>query len=112
MTASANDQDSDRLKEQLEQESLPYSWKQTLPEVDITIKVDKTVRSRDLKIVIKKDFLSVACKGETIMQGKLSKPIKTDDCTWTLDSGEILIHLEKFNGMEWWAHVLESDPKM
>jgi hypothetical protein len=29
-----------------------------------------------------------------------------------LDSGEILIHLEKYNGMEWWAHVLQDDPKM
>ena len=100
------------VRERQEQEALPYTWKQILPEVDINIKVDKQIRSRDLKIQIKKDFLSVVCKGQVIMEGKLSKPVKTDDCTWTLDSGEILIHLEKYNGMEWWAHVLESDPKM
>ena len=95
-----------------EESPLPYSWKQTLPEVDISIQVDKSVKSKDLQIVIKKDFLSVSCKGECIMQGQLSKPIKTDDCTWTLDAGEIQIHLEKYNSMEWWANVLDKDPKM
>ena len=65
--------------------ALPYSWKQTLEEVDIVIPVPKGTRARDLLIVIAKKKLSVGFKGkDPIMAGDLCQEIKIEESTWTL----------------------------
>ena len=44
-------------------------------------------------------------------QGELSKPIKEEDSTWSLEDKKLVtIHLEKVSKQEWWAHVLTKDP--
>lgn len=46
-------------------------------------------------------------------QGDLSKAIRDDESTWSLeDQKSVEIHLEKVNAMEWWAHVLTHHPKI
>ncbi|KAJ3238516.1 hypothetical protein HDU81_007612 [Chytriomyces hyalinus] len=104
-----------REKEEAEQNALPYKWKQTLQEVEIRIVVGKGVKGRDLDIQIKKDFLRVAFKNkkdEPIVEGTLCKPVKLEDSTWTIDNGEVLINLEKVNGMEWWKNVVTHHPEV
>ncbi|KAI8831885.1 nuclear movement protein nudC [Chytriomyces cf. hyalinus JEL632] len=104
-----------REKEEAEQNALPYKWKQTLQEVEIRIVVGKGVKGRDLDIQIKKDFLRVAFKNkkdEPIVEGTLCKSVKLDDSTWTIDNGEVLINLEKVNGMEWWKNVVTHHPEV
>ncbi|KAF8314272.1 nuclear movement protein nudC [Clavulina sp. PMI_390] len=103
-----------RKKEKEEQDALPYRWTQVLGEVDLTVPVPKGTRGRDLVVVIKKDKLSVALKGkEPILAGDLSKLIKVEESTWTIeDQSTVLIHLEKINKMEWWEHVLTHHPKI
>ncbi|KAJ3333931.1 hypothetical protein HDU76_000966 [Blyttiomyces sp. JEL0837] len=109
----------DRAREQAEQDgnsdlkALPYKWKQTLQDVDITTPIQKGIKGRDLDVVIKKSYIKVGLKGkEPIFEGELSKPIKVEDSTWILDNGEVQIHLEKVNGMEWWAHIVTHHPKI
>jgi hypothetical protein len=66
-------------------EALPYSWKQTLEEVDIVVRVSKGTRARDLVVVISKKKLSVGLKGnDPIMAGELCQEIKVEESTWTL----------------------------
>ncbi|KAJ3191338.1 hypothetical protein HK101_007866 [Irineochytrium annulatum] len=101
-----------RLREKAEQEALPYRWKQTLKDVDITCTVPSGTRGRDLSVVLKKKEISVGFKGkEPIFAGELCNTIKLEDSTWTLESGEIQIHLEKINGMEWWKNVFDQKQK-
>ena len=65
--------------------ALPYSWKQTLEEVDIVVPVPKGTRGRDLSVVIAKKKLSVSLKGkDPIMAGDLCQEIKIEESTWTL----------------------------
>jgi len=65
--------------------ALPYSWKQTLEEVDIVVTVPKGTRARDLLVVIAKKKLSVGLKGkDPIMAGDLCQEIKIEESTWTL----------------------------
>ena len=66
-------------------EALPYSWKQTLEEVDIVVPVPKGTRARDLVVVIAKMKLNVGFKGkDPIMAGDLCEEIKVEESTWTL----------------------------
>ncbi|KAF9114940.1 hypothetical protein BGX27_009370 [Mortierella sp. AM989] len=103
-----------RKKEQEEQAALPYKWRQTLVDVDVSIQVPKGTKSKDLYVDIKKKSLKVGLKGqEAIIDGTLLKEIKVDDSTWTLDNQqEINIHLEKFKGTEWWKCVIEGHPEL
>ncbi|KAL9549897.1 hypothetical protein MBANPS3_005000 [Mucor bainieri] len=104
----------EKKKEEEEQAQLPYSWKQTLQDVDITIPVPKGTRARDLDIVLKKSQFKVALKGQApIVEGEFSHTIKVDDSTWTVeDQKEVLVHLEKVNQMQWWDSVVQGAPKI
>ncbi|CAG8495066.1 13173_t:CDS:2, partial [Funneliformis caledonium] len=101
-------------KKNLRNFTLPYKWKQTLQDVDITVPVPKGTRAKDLKVDIKKKHLIVGLKGQTpIIEGELCKEVKIDDCTWTLeDQKEIFIHIEKSNQMEWWKNVITTHPEI
>ncbi|KAI8903782.1 HSP20-like chaperone [Gorgonomyces haynaldii] len=85
-----------------------YQWKQTLQDVDVTVKLPPQTKSKDLKVDIKKQGLTVIVKGEQKIQGELFNAIKMDDSTWLIDNGELLIHLEKVNQMEWWKCVIKG----
>nr|CAG8634129.1 10269_t:CDS:10 [Entrophospora candida] len=90
-----------RLGKYATQTTLPYKWKQTLQDVDVTVPVPKGTRARDLNVELKKKNLV----------GELCKEIKVDECTWTIeDQKEIYIHLEKLNKQEWWKNVITTHP--
>ncbi|KAI8595418.1 HSP20-like chaperone, partial [Dissophora ornata] len=94
--------------------ALPYTWRQTLIDIDLSVEVPKGTRGKDLVVEIKKNFLKVGLKGQTpIIEGTLKKEIKTEDSTWTLDDQkEINIHLEKYKGTEWWGSVIEGHAEL
>ncbi|ORE22089.1 CS-domain-containing protein [Rhizopus microsporus] len=104
----------EREREAKEQAELPYTWKQTLQDVDVTIPVPKGTRSRDVIVDIKKNHFKVALKGQDpIVEGELCQSVKVDDSTWTIeDQKEILVHLEKVNQMQWWENVVKGAPKI
>ena len=63
-------------KEAAEQAALPYKWKQTISEVDITVPVPQGTRGRDVVVEIKSEYLKVALKGqEPILEVHLSPPL-------------------------------------
>ncbi|CAJ0873214.1 12985_t:CDS:2, partial [Entrophospora sp. SA101] len=101
-----------RLGKYATQTTLPYKWKQTLQDVDVTVPVPKGTRARDLNVELKKKNLVVGLKGKPpIIEGELCKEIKVDECTWTIeDQKEIYIHLEKLNKQEWWKNVITTHP--
>ncbi len=110
------DGDGDNKKsleeEAAEQAALPYVWRQTLGDVDVTFQVPQGTRGRDLKISIGSQKLSVILGKEELAVGTLSAPIRADDSTWTLEGRELVIHLEKSGTPAWWAHVLTHHPKI
>ncbi|KAE8223185.1 hypothetical protein CF319_g3744 [Tilletia indica] len=105
---------SEREREAAEQAALPYKWSQTLDHLDLTVPVNEGTRGKDLDIQIKKGSIKVGYKGkDPIFQGELSREVKEDESTWSLeDSKTITIYLEKHKKGDWWAHVLSSDPKI
>ncbi|BCR83939.1 NudC domain-containing protein [Aspergillus chevalieri] len=119
-TAAREQEEKDRkAREDAEQAQLPYKWTQTIRDVEVTIPVPGNLKGRDLDVVLAKDKIKVAVKGqEAIIEGQFPHPILTDESSWTLETTptppgkEIAIHLDKVNKMNWWAHVVTTAPKI
>ncbi|KAB8227774.1 hypothetical protein ETB97_010864 [Aspergillus alliaceus] len=108
-----------KAKEDAEQAQLPYQWTQTIKDVDVTIPVPGNLRGKDLDVVLTKNKIKVAVKGqEPIIEGEFPHPVLLDECSWTLETTsqppgkEVAVHLDKVNKVEWWAHVVTSAPKI
>ncbi|KAJ9168182.1 hypothetical protein P3X46_019741 [Hevea brasiliensis] len=91
-----------------------YSWTQTLQEVNVLVPVLVGTKSRFVVCDIKKNHLKVGLKGQPpIIEGELYKPIKVDDCYWSIeDQNTISILLTKHDQMEWWKCLVKGDPEI
>jgi len=92
-----------------------YSFTQTLEELEIKIpfKVDFKVKSKDCKVDIKEKFLSVGLKGQdAAVKGELFNKILMDEALWHLEDNAVVITLEKFNKVEWWATIIKGDQEI
>ncbi|XP_065867968.1 protein BOBBER 1-like [Euphorbia lathyris] len=91
-----------------------YSWTQTLQEVNVQIPVPSGTKSRFVVCDIKKNHLKVGLKGHPpIIEGELYKPIKVDDCYWSIEDGNtISVLLTKHDQMEWWKCVVKGGPEI
>ncbi|XP_075632930.1 uncharacterized protein LOC142605352 isoform X2 [Castanea sativa] len=89
-----------------------YSWTQTLEEV--TLNVPVPTGSRSVVCEIKKNHLKVGLKGQPpIIDGELFRPVKPDDCYWSIeDQNAISILLTKHDKMEWWKSIVIGDPEI
>lgn len=63
---------------------------------------------------ISKKRLRVGLKGkDPLIDGELHKPVLVDDSFWTLEDGkDVVVSLQKENGMEWWKCALVGDPEI
>ncbi|CAM0947246.1 unnamed protein product [Alopecurus aequalis] len=91
-----------------------YSWTQQLPEVNLAVPLPEGTKSRSVVCEIKKNHLKVGLKGQPpIIDGELHKPVKVDDCFWSIEDGKLLsILLTKQNQSEWWRSVIKGDPEV
>ncbi|CBQ72999.1 probable nudC protein [Sporisorium reilianum SRZ2] len=105
---------AERAREAAEQAALPYTWKQQLDIVEISVPVPQGTKARDLTVELKKRKIKVALKGkDAILEGELAKDIKEEDSTWTIEDGNTVeIQLEKMNKNEWWPNVVSHHPKI
>ncbi|CAN1751129.1 Protein BOBBER 2 [Linum perenne] len=91
-----------------------YSWTQTLQEVTVLVPVPSGTKSKFVVCDIKKNHLKVGLKGQPpIIEGELHKPIKVDDCYWSIeDQNTISVLLTKHDQMEWWKSLVKGDPEI
>lgn len=93
-----------------------YRWTQTLQEVELRVplKVNFTVRPKDVSVTISKKHLTCGLKGQPpIIDGDFPHEVKLEESTWVIEDGKVLlINLEKVNKMQWWAHVVTCDPEI
>ncbi|KAM7490264.1 hypothetical protein LguiA_033185 [Lonicera macranthoides] len=89
-----------------------YSWGQSLQEVTINIPVPPGTKSRSILCEIKKNHLKVGLKGQpTIIDGDFFKPVKVEDCFWSLeDQKSVSLLLTKQDRMDWWKYLVKGDP--
>lgn len=91
-----------------------YSWGQSLQEVNITIPVPPGTKSRFIVCDISRNRLKVGLKGQPpIIDGELYRPVKVDDCFWSLeDQKSISVLLTKKDQMEWWKCCVKGEPEI
>lgn len=128
-----------KAAEAAEQAQLPYTWTQTIRDVDVSVPVSGNYKGRDMDVVLTKTRIKVGVKGQeailevlpyrnqdgrttfkllTKWKGEFPHPIHVDESSWTLETTaqppgkEVSIHLDKINKMEWWPHVVTTAPKI
>jgi hypothetical protein len=91
-----------------------YVWTQVLAEVELRVPVRHGARGKDLNVVIDKDHLVVGMKGQpAIIDGKLHKSVRTDECVWTIEDKQVLVlTLAKQDRMAWWDCVVDGHPRI
>lgn len=91
-----------------------YRWTQTLSEVELKVPLDITVRPRDVVVKITKKALLIGLKGQPpIIDGELCDEVKTEESMWVLQDGKtIVVNIEKLKGMNWWKHLIKTDPEI
>ncbi|PHT53372.1 Nuclear migration protein nudC [Capsicum baccatum] len=91
-----------------------YTWGQSLQEVSIYIPVPQGTKSRFIVCDISRNRLKVGLKGQPpIIDGELYRPVKVDDCFWSLeDQKSISVLLTKKDQMEWWKCCVKGEPEI
>ncbi|KAH0952919.1 hypothetical protein HN011_006448, partial [Eciton burchellii] len=82
--------------------------------IRIPLKVNFAVRPRDVIVTIAKRHISCGLKGQSpILVGDFPHEVKIEESTWVIEDGKLLlINLEKVNKMQWWPHVVTSEPEI
>lgn len=112
---SKNEESSSRVPNKGNGQDLEkYSWIQTLQEVNVNVPVPNGTKSRFVICEIKKNHLKVGLKGQLpIIEGELYRPVKPDDCYWSLeDQSSLSILLTKHDQMEWWKCLVKGEPEI
>lgn len=87
-----------------------YSWTQTLTEVTVNVGVGAETRAKGVQCEIEEGTLRLIVDGETKVDGDLCENVRCDESFWQLDRDDkcVTVHLEKRDGMNWWACVIKG----
>lgn len=96
-----------------------YKWTQTLEEATVLIGIPDSLRGRDFDVSLSPTRVSVRAKkplpGEdsprTFVEGTLVERIRSDESTWTVEGGVMILTLDKMK-KTFWATVIEGDDKI
>mmetsp|Transcript_5127 Transcript_5127/g.10038 ORF Transcript_5127/g.10038 Transcript_5127/m.10038 type:complete len:159 (-) Transcript_5127:138-614(-) len=94
-------------------------WTQTSDEVEVEIPLEAHMKARDVEFRILPTSVSLRIKGATtsLLEGKLHRRVKSDECNWSIDGeGEArslkltLVKQTPTKGSLHWTGVLEKAP--
>ena len=96
-----------------------YTWTQTIDETSVLIALPEGTMGKDVSVSIKPLSVSVRMKepvnGEesprTLLEGELVEKIRTDESTWSLEGGVLVLTLDKLK-KTWWETVIVGDDKI
>uniref|UniRef100_A0A7S2GCQ0 CS domain-containing protein n=1 Tax=Haptolina brevifila TaxID=156173 RepID=A0A7S2GCQ0_9EUKA len=89
------------------------AWSQDDDEVHITVPLPSDARSKDCQCKILDSSLNLSIKGSTVLQGKLFRRVKPDDCDWTIEDEKqgrtlrlTLVKSQPTKGTQHWTSLL------
>ena len=96
-----------------------YTWTQTIDETSVLLAVPEGTKGKDMSVSIKPSTISVRMRqpleGEDspriLLEGQMVEKIRTDESTWSLEGGVLVLTLNKLK-KTWWDTVLVGDDKI
>lgn len=86
-----------------ERSSDNIQWNQTPSEVNIEVTIEKSTK-HDIKVNIESRRICVKSKGTALLEGRLKDKVNTEESTWHLSDGKVIVlSLEKIKPMFWEA---------
>uniref|UniRef100_A0A915LVD9 Nuclear migration protein nudC n=1 Tax=Meloidogyne javanica TaxID=6303 RepID=A0A915LVD9_MELJA len=84
-----------------------YQWTQTLGELEIRV-------AKDLIVDVGRKHIKIGLKGkQPLVDGELAEEIKLESLNWIIeDKKNIVLNVDKVNGMHWWNKLLLTDPEI
>jgi len=93
-----------------------YSWGQTLEQLDVSVKMEKDVRSKDLIVEMKSNTVKIARKdgSKVYLEGEWFEKIDSEESFWTIetlaDCKQLVMNITKTGTQDkWWDGVLKGD---
>jgi hypothetical protein len=79
-----------------------YSWTQTSDDLELIIPLpDSSISSRELKVKFNPRKVNVSVKEIQLLSIELFAIIDPEGCTWTMDSGKLIVSCEKVDSIMW-----------
>ena len=87
-----------------------YTWKQDNEEVEVTVPVPEGTRGKEIKVAFKPSSVKVTVpsKDNFELSFDLFANVSTDDCTWSLSDGSLVITMEKASSDETWPALVKA----
>jgi hypothetical protein len=94
-----------------------YKWTQNAKDLSLYIPIPENIKGKDIIIDFNPTKILVGIKGsQPIFDGELFSIIKTDNCTWLINSDdgkrELVVELDKKKFDEWWPCVMKGDQEI
>lgn len=91
-----------------------HKWTQTLSDLEVRVPLPIRVKARDCVVEYTKKSLKIGLRGQDpIVSGELQHDVKVEETFWNLSDGkEIILTMEKVNGMEWWSRLVMTDTEI
>mmetsp|Transcript_32633 Transcript_32633/g.52045 ORF Transcript_32633/g.52045 Transcript_32633/m.52045 type:complete len:392 (+) Transcript_32633:20-1195(+) len=98
-----------------------YAWGQTVDELHLLLRIRKTVPTKQIKCLIKRQHVEIVLEDESVLTERLNRPVTVDECSWELEgAGCLHVTLLKENssikeqkpGYEWWDRIFEHGERI
>jgi hypothetical protein len=93
-----------------------YKWTQNAKDLSLYIPISENIKGKDIIVELNPTKILVGIRGsEPFFNGELFSVIKTDNCTWLINSDdkrELVVELDKKKFDEWWPCVMKGDPEI
>ena len=86
-----------------------YEWDQTLEEVNMYVEGPPGVTAKVLAVRIDTDEVAIGIRGNPpYLEHRLTERVKTEECYWTLEDGELHLQLQKLRRGKPWESLFEG----
>ena len=85
-----------------------YEWDQTLEEVNMYVEVPPGVTAKVLAVRIDTDEVARHQGQPPYLEHRLTERVKTEECYWTLEDGELHLQLQKLRRGKPWESLFEG----
>uniref|UniRef100_A0A914MIT3 Nuclear migration protein nudC n=1 Tax=Meloidogyne incognita TaxID=6306 RepID=A0A914MIT3_MELIC len=94
-----------------------YQWTQTLGELEIRVVfkgIGFPLKAKDVIVDVGRKHIKIGLKGQQpLIDGELAEEIKLESLNWIIeDKKNIVLNVDKVNGMHWWNKLLLTDPEI